>query len=105
MFCGKVSRSRSIARAAHLANMVVFVLFPGICAKVFAVLKCKQIIDKSYLVADFSVECWVGEHRRQAAWALVCLVVYVIGIPATTLFILCRNRRHLYDITSPKYSM
>ena len=103
IFGRSVTRTVAVARAAHLINLVVFVLFPGLCAKVFAALKCKQIGAKSYLVADFSVECWVGEHAQRAALAFACLLVYVLGIPMLTLGILRCNRAHLYDESSPKH--
>ena len=86
-----------------MINLVVFVLFPGFYAKVFAALKCKEIGAKSYLVADFSVECWVGEHAQRAALAFACLLVYVLGIPMLTLGILRCNRAHLYDESPPKH--
>ena len=103
IFGRSVTRTVAVARAAHLINLVVFVLFPGLCAKVFAALKCKQIGAKSYLVADFSVECWVGEHAQRAALAFAYLLVYDLGIPMLTLGILCCNRAHLYDESSPKH--
>ena len=98
IFGRSVTRTVAVARAAHLINLVVFVLFPGLCAKVFAALKCKQIGAKSYLVADFFVECWVGEHaQRQRLHLHVC---FTLGIPMRR-WASWTSQAHLYDASSP----
>ena len=91
------------ARSMRVANLIVFILYPGICSKVFAMLKCRQVQSSDYLVADFSVACWEGDHLQSLAWVFLSLILFVLGIPLLAYTVLRANRSHLYDETSPKH--
>ena len=86
------------AEHAHIycikgTGFFVFVLYPGICTKIFTVFKCLPMPDGTeYLVADLSVECFAGEHNEMMGIAAVSLVIYALGIPAVTLWLLWRNK-------------
>jgi hypothetical protein len=83
-------------RAGSMLVTIVFLLYPGIVTRVFTTLKCKQIGAKSYLVADYSVVCWEGEHAEYASAMAVFSVIYVVGIPLGTGVLLHLNRTLLY---------
>ena len=79
-------------RAARIMSVIVFLLYPGIGTRIFRVGKCHTVAEKSWLVADFSVQCWQGPHMYAALGALICTVGFVIGIPMAT-YLLLRSRR------------
>ena len=60
---------------------LVFLLYPGMGTKIFRMFKCTLVGEKLYLVADFSVVCYEGEHVFATFVAILCIIVYVIGIP------------------------
>ena len=91
------------ARSLRLANLIVFILYPGICSKVFAMLKCRQVQSFDYLVADFSVACWKDDHLQNLVWVFLSLILFVLGIPLLVFVVLRRNRIYLYDEKSPKH--
>ena len=83
-------------RAGSMLVTIVFLLYPGIVTRVFTTLKCQQIGTKSYLVADYSVVCWEGDHADYALAMAVFSVVYVVGIPLGTSALLHCNRKLLH---------
>jgi hypothetical protein len=84
-------------RAGSMLVTIVFLLYPGIVTRVFTTLKCQQIGTKSYLVADYSVVCWEGDHADYALAMAVFSVVYVVGIPLGTSALLHCNRKLLHS--------
>jgi len=94
MSCQKVRVVKE--RAGSMLVTIVFLLYPGIVTRVFTTLKCKQIGEKSYLVADYSVVCWEGEHAEYATAMAFFSVIYVVGIPLGTSALLHCNRRLLH---------
>ena len=46
---------------------------------------------------DYSIECFQGEHAFAVIMALVCLGLYVVGIPLYFLLYLRKNRKKLND--------
>ena len=83
-------------RAGHMLVTIIFLLYPGIVTRVFTTLKCKQIGEKSYLVADYSVVCWEGEHTEYATAMAFFSIIYVVGIPLGTSVLLHCNRKLLH---------
>jgi hypothetical protein len=58
------------------------ILYPGLCTRVFSVLKCRTVYDEfTVLHDDFSVACWEGEHQTNMIVALVFMGLYVVGFP------------------------
>ncbi len=49
----------------------------------------------NYLIADFSVVCGSAEWNQYLPLAVVCLIVYPIGIPLVLFVMLARNRHRL----------
>jgi hypothetical protein len=80
------------SHAKSVMMTLVFLLYPGIVTRVFTTFKCKTIGDKAYLVADYSVVCWEGQHAAMASAMFVFMGVYVFGIPLMSTLALWRNR-------------
>ena len=84
-------------RSISTVLFIVFLLYPGIGTRIFRAFKCTTVGKAQYLVADYSVECWTGEHASAVPVMLVCLVVYVIGIPIASTVVLRCKRSKLFD--------
>ncbi|KAG5176025.1 hypothetical protein JKP88DRAFT_265595 [Tribonema minus] len=90
------SRSEQASRGSHAMlqslaekdlNAVLgftFLIFSGVSVTIFQTFACDdlQFIDKSYLRADYSVECYTAEHTAYRIFSIIMVVVYPIGIPA-----------------------
>ena len=48
------------------------------------------------LEADFSKTCFQGVHAEYVPFALVSVVVYLVGVPLATFAVIWRNRRQLH---------
>ena len=95
-----------IAKASKIVIVILLFIYPGLCEKVFTMLRCKTIdgiSDGQVLVADWSVRCGQGEHVMYSALAFVFMGVYILGIPLTMLILLSRNRAALYDKSHPNH--
>ena len=94
----RVCKKSSIVwpKAKSVLVSLVFLLYPGIVTRVFTFCKCKRIGDKSYLVADYNVVCWEGEHEFMSLIMFGCMGVYVIGIPLGSVLILYMNKCLLF---------
>ena len=79
--------------------VIVYLLYPTISNLCFSLFNCYLLDDgKSYLMRDFSIECWVGSHRRiSLAMGLTFILIWVIGFPVTIFLILLRNRQKFND--------
>jgi hypothetical protein len=74
---------------------VMFLVYPGVSAKIFAAFPtgCDTLEDGSaYLRADLSMRCWStdgldGAYFATFIFALVMLVVHVIGTPAVYIYL------------------
>jgi hypothetical protein len=73
--------------------------------------KCVEIGDKSYLASQMSIECYESPvHQEYLVYSVVCMLVYVLGIPIAMFAILFRARydiqHHPEDLaTKMKYGM
>jgi len=86
-----------------LVFMIDILLF---CAVVLWLCQCQTIPgvdDGQVLVADFSLRCAQGEHVMYGGVAFAFMGLYVFGIPLAILMVLKKNRKHLYDVNSPKH--
>ena len=81
------------SRAKAVLVTIVFLLYPGICTRVFTTFKCRRIGEKWYLTADYSVVCHEGDHATAQLAMVVFLFVYVIGVPIGTMVVLYCNKR------------
>ncbi len=100
---GKVFRK---ARSSKVAIVLILFIYPGLCEKIFTVLRCKTIVgidDGDVLVADWAMRCHQGDHLVYSALAFVFGILYVAGCPLGMLYVLYRNRKALYDESHPDH--
>ena len=85
-------------RAVQTANLMVFLMYPSMCSKIFRIFKCDTFegeggATKRFLRADLDIDCSSPEYDQYAAYGAICIVVYVIGIPLVTFLQLWRSRK------------
>ena len=69
---------------------------------VVSIYVCRTIEGKSYLVADYSLECHTSTWYAWMAWSSVYVVVYVAGLPIVTTMLLCCAQDSLHSYTPEK---
>ena len=98
-------RRGQLAIRMKLITSVALMLYPGICTKLFSILKCISLPalktaegEHSGLVmaASYEVECWTGPHQEATIIAIIAIFVWVLGIPAGIFCMLFRHRHVLY---------
>ena len=88
-------------RCLQTLNFFVFLLYPGLCSKIFRLFKgCTpgslSIGGVQYLEADLSQVCYEGEHKTYVFYTCVFFIpAYVIGIPFFTWFSLYLSRKEI----------
>ena len=59
--------------------------------------KCRNIHDVYYLTDDYSVKCFDDAWWSYGFVGIVCIFLYVIGVPLTQFIVLWINRKHLHE--------
>ncbi|GMI09257.1 hypothetical protein TrLO_g2039 [Triparma laevis f. longispina] len=75
-----------------------FLILPSVSTKLFSTLACR-ISDGSYgsyLKVDYSINCASDEHKFYEAYAVIFIIIYMIGVPALCAWNLWKDR-HLLD--------
>eukprot|EP00945_MAST-04E_sp_MAST-4E-sp1_P001515 g1515.t1 len=80
-----------------LGSLVAYGLYTGLSTRIFRVFKCDKVQDRYYLTADYSVECYGSNWWVHGSLAIVCMFVYVIGIPLVQFIVLWKNYAHLHE--------
>ena len=98
----RVKKDRSVFKPVpRFIAVIVFVLFgvyPTLVKSIFAIFRCSEPISGlRFLEDDYTVVCWIGWHPRFVALAIVCGVVYLVGIPLGLATILHSNRHRLNE--------
>jgi len=88
----KYTKHEVNSRSSRTMLFAVFMLYPGIGTRIFRTLKCVRIGDTQWLMADYSIKCWEGQHFQTSMLMAICAVLYVVGIPICCVIILFRNR-------------
>ena len=88
--------------ASKAGILIMLLLYPGLSTKIFTLFKCKSIpgIEGQLLVEDFTQKCGAGEHVTYSILGMVCLLLFVLGIPIGMFLLLYTVRKHLHDETS-----
>ena len=74
--------------------VVVYLIFPTLCAQAFQIFDCKTIDGVQYLAVDLEHPCYEGDHLAAVlTLGMGQLVVFVFGLPLLVLFFLHRNRK------------
>ena len=94
---GPDGRSPSLKDGA-IATMVflMYLMYPTLCRQAFALLMCKQVGDKSYMMADLQEVCFEGRHLY---WVFFCslpqFVLHVLGFPLVGLYKVYRRKKNI----------
>lgn len=87
-------------RRKHL-SMVIFLTFfvySSVSSTLFQMFSCDELDDgKTYLRADYRIECDSPRHKSLQIYAGFMIVLYTMGIPVFYAFLLIRNRDVLMD--------
>jgi len=76
--------------------VLLLIAHAPICKVAFRLFRCQNVGDRTYLMADYGVNC--GVVRYDIAWgiALFYIIVYTIGFPLTLGYVLYKSRKVLY---------
>ena len=78
------------------------VVYPAVSRKCFAFFECdNNFFDgRPFLVSDYQIECYQGQHAAMTPYALVMICIYPIGLPLVLLIILVRanSTNFLYEL-------
>ncbi|CAM9587167.1 unnamed protein product [Ectocarpus fasciculatus] len=85
------------ARHTTMMLIVLYLVYTQISTVVFQTFACEDLpeIGKSYLRADFRIECDTQRHTLYKAYAAVMICIYPLGIPAVFLYFLVRQRSRI----------
>eukprot|EP00946_MAST-07B_sp_MAST-7B-sp1_P004566 g4566.t1 len=76
---------------------ILFLMYPTMCEKAFAMFSCKTIGGIEYLQVDLEEPCYESRHLSMTLLlGLPQLFLYVLGLPLLILKFLKRNRAHLF---------
>lgn len=92
-----LAASRVVKRKfLSLTLFIVFFVHSSVSHTIFQAFMCEAMDDgKTYLMADYTLECTTNRHRGFMAYAALMVIVYPIGIPASFSWWLLRNRHTL----------
>ena len=92
----------ALQKAGHrhmsMVLLISFLVYSSVSATVFQAFACEDMDDgKTFLRADYRIECDSPEHRAFQVYAGIMILVYPVGIPLFYSYLLYRNRRVLMD--------
>ena len=76
--------------------MVLFMAYPAVSLKIFSLFRCTEIEGVWYLAKDMRLVCYTSQWSALAFYAVVMIIVYVLGLPLAISVILIRHRKHLH---------
>ena len=87
-------------RQKHVSTalLITFLVYSSVSSVVFQMFACDKLdTGKSYLRADYTIECDSDKHRALQIYAGLMIILYPVGIPALYAGLLFSNRRVLRD--------
>lgn len=97
----RVRRATRKAQFTRLSLFTLFLLYPGLCSRVFSFFACREVGGYHYLLADFSLGCGPSDKRwlKYLPFVISAVLGLALGIPAFFFALVWRNRLKL---RSPK---
>ena len=95
---------RGSKKTENLANSIfgyglfgTFIILPAISTKTITFFACETFDDNygRFMVADYSISCDSEKYQYFFYYALLCILIYPIGVPLFYITILYKNRRNL----------
>ncbi len=90
-------------RVFKVSFMLLFLAYPGVSVQILRMFKCRRIEGHWLLVADLRLRCFDARWYGFAVYAAVMGVLYVVGLPATVLWILWRRRHKLFGAANDSF--
>jgi len=95
--CMRFTVQSARSAAIKLNIVLLMVIYPTICSKVFTTFKCVEINDGAsstwYMAADMSIRCFTDVWNVWATVAALSMALYVVGIPLGLVVLLFIARR------------
>jgi len=91
-------RKRARRNFWKLLMFTLFLIYPNVSSVVLRTYICKTVMDRSYLLADFQVDCNSDLYKAHASAAVPMIALYPIGIPVFFFFMLYRYRKRLDEV-------
>eukprot|EP00953_Heterococcus_sp_UTEX-ZZ885_P019923 11128-Heterococcus_DN1.PRE.3 len=89
---------KALAKHYLVGLAVTFLIYSTVSTAVFQTFACDNVdakVQKSYLRADYSIECGTTKHNLFKVYAGIMVIVYPLGIPALYSYLLWRNKYKL----------
>ncbi|CAM9924542.1 unnamed protein product, partial [Ectocarpus sp. 4 AP-2014] len=94
------ARQMSVVKRRHVGVLVTasFLIYSTVSTIVFQTFACDTLdeLGKTFLRADYSLECYTPEHKLYRGYAGIMILVYPIGIPLLYAWLLFRHRHRIY---------
>eukprot|EP00611_Tribonema_gayanum_P000844 TRINITY_DN1063_c0_g1_i4.p1 TRINITY_DN1063_c0_g1~~TRINITY_DN1063_c0_g1_i4.p1 ORF type:complete len:528 (+),score=78.33 TRINITY_DN1063_c0_g1_i4:187-1770(+) len=83
------------SRPLYIILALTFLIYSGVSSVIFQTFACDTLAGsgKSYLRADYSIQCTTATHTRFKIYAGFMIVLYPVGIPVLYAAVLWRHRR------------
>ena len=92
-----IQKARS-EQAQSIVVVVVQLIYPKLATATFRMFRCVEFPKLGILLldADFGKTCFQGVHATYVPFAVVSVVVYLVGVPLSTFIVLYVNRHKLH---------
>ncbi|KAG5183488.1 hypothetical protein JKP88DRAFT_316821 [Tribonema minus] len=90
-----------VEKAGLMVFTLTFFVFSISSTTIFQTFACDKIAgtEKSYLRADYSLECHTATYRAYRAYAVFMIFVFPVGIPAMYMALLWRQRNAIQAVS------
>ena len=79
-----------------IALIVAYSVMPSVSATVFGAFPCDTLdTDKSYLIADYSIDCSSGAYNMYSVYSGFMILIYPVGIPMVFGTLLVKMKDHI----------
>ena len=79
-----------------LILVVLYAVLPSVSTTVFGAFPCDELdTGEKFLIADYAIDCDEGKYSLFAAYAVIMMVVYPIGVPVLYGWLLVRKKEHI----------
>jgi hypothetical protein len=95
---GVLAGKGCFVKANTIWNVLLFLLFlvyPSISSTVILMLRCRTVDARSYLLVDFALDCSTDQYAFYRNVAVLCVMLFPVGIVVFFLFILHTNKKSM----------
>lgn len=99
-----VSGNREAAPSNAKSNLfvVVFLVYPSVCNKVFSIFNCRQLDTERVLTSDYSLTCDTMMHKGFQMVAACVALFFCLGVPVSLCLLMARRIREYSTNSSEK---